>query len=77
MISLFEQFRRGSLVLAACLLLPGVSLADAEYDALQAQVAERAAQLAKVRSTLAQLEESQADQASVRTDEITALKRDI
>ena len=77
MINLFNRFRLVCLLLAAGFILPGVSLADAEYDALQAQVEELAAQLEKVQRALAQFEQGQADQENARADEIVALKRDI
>ena len=77
MINVFSQIRLGFLVLAAGLVLPGVSLADADYDALKAQVADLAAQLEKVQQALAQLDQGRIEQERVRTNEIIALKKDI
>lgn len=65
------------LALAASVLLPGVVLADAEYDALQAQVKALAAQLAVVQKTLAQLEADQVQGPSAHESEIAALRNDI
>ncbi len=45
MFNVFKRVRLGFLVLAAGLLLPSVLLADANYDALKAQVENLAAQL--------------------------------
>ncbi len=77
MFNVFKRIRRGCLVLAAGLLLPGILLADADYDALQAKVENLTAQLEEVQKALAQYQQGQSDQASARTDEIAALKKDI
>jgi len=77
MFNVFKRIRLGYLVLAAGLLLPSILLADADYDALQVQVENLAAQLEEVQKALAQFEQSQAEQVSARTDEIVALKQDI
>lgn len=65
------------LALAAGFLLPGVVVADAEYDALHAQVRELAAQLAAVQKTLAQFEIDQAESSRAQETVIGALKNDI
>lgn len=75
--NVFKRIQLAFLVLAAGLFLPGVSLADAEYDALQAQVKDLAAQLENVQRALAQFKQGQDEQASSQTAEIVALKRDI
>jgi len=77
MFNVFNRIRRGYLVLVAGLLLPSILLAGANYDALQAQVENLAAQLEEVQTALAQFEQSQAEQVSARTDEIVALKKNI
>ena len=77
MFNVFKRIRRAYLVLAAGLLLPSILLADADYDALQAQVETLAAQLEEVQKALARSQQDQAEQASARTDEIVALKKDI
>ena len=77
MFNVFKRVRLGFLALAAGLLLPGVSLADADHDSLQVQVADLAAQLEKVQQALAQLEQGQAEQVSAQSDEIIELRKDI
>ncbi len=77
MINIFKRIRLGFLVLAAGLLLPGISLADASYDALKAQVENLAAQLEEVQKALARSQQGQAEQASARTEEIATLKKNI
>jgi len=77
MFSAFKRFRLGFLVLAAGMLLPSVLLADANYDALKAQVQKLAAQLDEVQKALARSQQGRAEQASARTEEIVALKNDI
>lgn len=72
-----NKIRFGFLALVAFILLPGVVLADAEYDVLQAQVKELAAQLAAIQKTLAQFEQDQAESSSANETEIAALKNDI
>ena len=77
MFSVLKRIRQVYLVLSAGLLLPNVLLADANYDALQAQVENLSAQLEEVQKILARSEQGQAEQASARTEEIAALKKDI
>ena len=77
MFNVFKGVRLGFLVVAAGLLLPSVLLADADYDALKAQVEKLAAQLEEVQNALARSQQGQAEQASARTDEIVELKRDV
>ncbi len=77
MFNVFKRIRLGFLVLAAGLLLPNVLLAEANYDALKAQVENLAAQLEEVQRVLARSQQGQAEQASARTEEIVALKKDI
>ena len=77
MFSVLKRIRRGYLVLAAGLLLPNVLLADANYDALQAQVENLATQLEEVRTALAQSRQGNSKQSNARTEEIAALKKDI
>ncbi len=77
MFNVLKRVRLGYFVLAAGLLLPSILLAGANYDALQAQVENLAAQLEEVQTALAQFEQSQAEQVSARTDEIVALKKNI
>ena len=77
MINIFKRCQLAFLVLAAGLLLPGISLADANYDALKSQVTDLAAQLEKVQQALVQMEQGQAEQESVRTEEIVALRKGI
>ncbi|MFB3086696.1 MAG: hypothetical protein ACE10E_00005, partial [Acidiferrobacterales bacterium] len=64
MFNVFERVRLGCFVLVAGLLLPSVLLADANHDALKAQVENLAAQLEEVQKTLAQSQQGQAEQAS-------------
>jgi len=77
MFYVFKGIQLGFLVLAAGLLLPGVLLADANYDALKAQVQNLATQLEEVQKALARSQQGQADPATARTEEIAALKKDI
>ena len=72
-----KKLRLGFLALAAGLLLPGIVLADAEYDALQAQVRDLAAQLEAVQRTLAQIEQKQEEIPGTQETAIAALKQDI
>ncbi len=77
MFNVFKRSRLGFLVLAAGLLLPSILLADANYDALKAQVENLAAQLEEVQKALTLSQQGQAEPASARTEEIVALKKDI
>ena len=77
MFNVLKRIRPGFLVLAAGLLLPSVLLADADHDALKAQVENLAAQLEEVQKALARSQQGQAAQASARTEEIAALEKDI
>ena len=74
MFSELKRIRRAYLVFAAGLLLPGVLLADANYEALQTQVENLATQLEEVQTALARSEQGNFEQSNARTEEIAALR---
>ncbi len=74
MFSVLKRIRLGFLVLAAGLLLPGILLADANYDALRAQVENLAAQLEEVQTALARSQQDNSEQSNARTEEFAVLK---
>ena len=77
MFNVFNRSRLGFLVLVAGLLLPGILLADVDYDALKVQVERLATQLEEVQKALARSQQGQAEQARSRAEDIAALKKDI
>lgn len=77
MIKAINRIQLGFLILVAGFLSPGISLADTDYDALQAQVENLAAQLEAVQKKLALFQQDQSQQMSATTDKIVALERDI
>jgi len=73
-----KKTRYGLLAVAVSIMLPGIALAETDYEVLQSQVQELAAQLAAVQQALAELQQSQAEMPAVAgTAEIAALKADV
>ena len=77
MFNVFNQIRLGFLVLAAGWLLPGISLADADFDALEAQVESLTKQLQEVRQALDIAQQQQARQQRETQEEIVFLKKEV
>jgi len=69
--------RCGFLALGASMMLPGIALAQTDYEVLQSQVQELAAQLAAVQQALAKLQQGQAEAPSTTAADIAELKDDV